>query len=450
MVKNCKTIMFTIEHKEREFLPKCFLALHLAKKGFRVYLGSFSAIDELAKKIRPCIFFHKSTHVHKSAFYRSLGHKFVLMDEEGGVTMPRSSIDDFCKWRYRTVSPDREDLVLMPGRRYYNAVKEMPNVKGVKVKTTGWPRVDLWRQRYFEIYNGEAAKIRKEHGKFYLLITSFGAGKKSKFAEFINNSPDKVLTKIRQHKYNAFLDYVEMLEGLSKLLKENEKIIVRPHPSEKISDWKHTLKGLDKILVIRDGDISPWILAAESIVQYGSTTATQAAMNGKVCVQYRIKSQIGVTDTPSFDLCEDADTPEEVYELLSGTAVDPKEIKERATEILKDEMAFEDDQLAVDKIATILDSEALDPVPEPRFNVFLRLRILSYYYKSAIKYFLQNLGFSSLKGKTNFEKIPGGIPSEEVREAISRLKEVEGWSGNVECKDVAKNLVCVGPLSNKL
>jgi surface carbohydrate biosynthesis protein len=448
MSKDRKTIMFTIEHKEREFLPKCFLALFLAKRGFRVYLGSFQAIDELAKNLKPSIFFHKSTHVNKSAFYRSLGHKFVLMDEEGGVTMPRSSIADFCKWRYRTVSPKREDLVFMPGRRYYDAVKKMDNVTGVKLHVTGWPRVDLWREKYFKIHDGEVKKIKMKHGKFYLLITSFGAGKKSSFSEFIKSSPDEVLTKIRKHKYNAFLDYAEMIEGLSKLLNDDEKIIIRPHPSEKISDWRQTVKGLKKVEIIREGDISPWILSAKSIIQYGSTTATQAALNGKVCVQYKIKEQIGVTDTPSFDLCEDASTPEDVYKFLSGASADPNIIMKRAVEVLKAEMAFDEDQPAVDAIVKVLDSEAMKPVPEVSLGFFSKLRVLSYYYRSAIKFFIQKIGFSGIKGKTAFEKIPGGITANEVSEAIHRLQEVEGWIGVSEIEDVAKNLVCIEPCSD--
>jgi surface carbohydrate biosynthesis protein len=431
MSKPRKTILFTIEHKEREFLPKCFLAFYLAKIGFRVYIGSFQAIHEVAKKIGPAIFFHKSTYVSNSEYYRSLGHKFVVMDEEGGVTMPRSTIDEFCNWRYLTVSPKREDLILLPGRRYYEAVEKMENVKGVKIFTTGWPRVDLWQKRYSTLYEKEVNAIRKEHGRFYLVITSFGAGVKEKFSDFIKSSPDKIIRDIRVHKYNAFIDYVELINELSKLINRGEKIIVRPHPSEKISDWKHTLRGLDNVDVIRDGDITPWILSSESIVQYGSTTATQAALNGKVCVQYKIKDQKGVTDTPSFELCEDADTPEDVYKILSDKTIDTEKIKKRAIDVLKNEMATDESQLAVVKIADILYAEALSPVSEIKTSALLNIKLNIYYYRSGFKCILQRIPFGMSNKKTVWEKIPGGIFGREVSDIMDRFQSIENIPGTI-------------------
>jgi len=444
MESNLKTIMLTIEHKERELLPKCFLAMHLVMRGFRVYIGSSEAIHEVAKTIQPSIFFHKSTHP-KSPYYRGLGHKFVLMDEEGGVTTPVSIVDQLCKWRYKSISDQRQDLIFLPGRRWGDAVLAMPNVAGVKVHVTGWPRVDLWGHKFKSIHDKDVQRIRDEHGTFYLFPTSFGAGKASSFSEAINSSPNEILKIIRQHKFDGFLDYISLLKSIVHILPDGEKIVIRPHPSEKLAEWEMTLKGLPKIEVIREGDISPWILAAKSLLQFGSTTVTQGALNGKMNVQYKVREQFGVTDSPSFQLSVNSHTPEEAYRLLSDIPQDTSQMIQKAIQVLEDEMAFDDQQMAVTKISSILEKEALGPVPSVRIPVMTRLRISGYFYGSALRFLMQRLGLSRAQGKTVFENIKGGITAREVSEVISSLEEAEGWSRVTRSKDIAKNIVCIAP-----
>jgi len=436
--------MITIEHKEREFLPKCFLAMNLVKRGFRVYIGSSEAIHEIAKNIQPSIFFHKSTHP-KSPYYRSLGHKFVLMDEEGGVTTPFSTVEQFCKWRYETISDERQDLIFLPGKRWSDAVLAMPNLAGVKVHVTGWPRVDLWRSEFAIVHDTDVQRILDKHGTFYLFPTSFGAGHSSSFSEVINSSPDEMFKRIQQHKFDGFQDYVALLKSLVHILPDGEKIVIRPHPSEKMSEWKTTLKGLPNIDVIREGDISPWILAAKSILQFGSTTVTQAALNGKVNVQYKVRQELGVTDSPSFELSVNSHSPEEAYRLLSEIPQNTSEIVQRATRVLENEMDFDYGQLAVAKISCILEEEALPPVPSVRVSIMARLKIGGYYYGSALRFLMQRMGLSRSRGKTVFENIKGGISAREVSKVIGSLEAVEGWSRVTLCKDIARNVVCISP-----
>lgn len=438
-----KTILFTIEHKEREFIPKCFLAYELVKRGFRVYIGTFAMIDRVAKQVGPSIFFHKSTFVAKSAYYKSLGHKFVFMDEEGGITTPRSSTETFCKHRYRTVCKEREDVVFLPGERFEKYVTNMPNTQEIIFKTTGWPRVDLWREEYNYLHNEAVENIKSKHGNFYLFITSFGMTSKKTFDERMKLEFD-YYKKLFTHKYNAFLNYVELIKELSNLMKSDEKLIIRPHPSESIDDWNNITKNFDNVLVIRDGDITPWVLASDSIVQYGSTTATQAALNGITCIQYKIDKQDGITDTPSFELCKDADTPEEVYELLQEyKGKKDQGMIVKAKEFLKEEMAFDDNELAVTKIANVLEQIAHEPVNPYAPKLYDKVRPYLQYTKNYTKWSYYKINKFVPAKKTILDKIPSGIRKDEVQSVIKSLSENDNDVIKINYEQVCKDLVCI-------
>lgn len=438
-----KTILFTIEHKEREFIPKCFLAYELIKQGYRVYIGSVPAIDRVAKKIGPSIFFHKSTFVNRSAFYKSLGHCFVFMDEEGGITTSRSATEGFCIHRYRTVSKEREDLFFLPGKRFENYISKLPNVKGVDFHTTGWPRVDLWREEFRYLYRPKIDEIKKKHGEYYLLVTSFGMTNKKSYEDRMKRA-QKPYIPLYQHKYNALLVYIELIGKLSKLMQPGEKLIVRPHPSESIADWSKITQSFNNVFVIRDGDITPWILASSGVVQYASTTATQAALNGITCIQYKIDWQEGITDTPSFELCEDAQTPESVYSLLvKNKNTKNSVIQNRAIDFLKKEMAFDESELAVTKMVRIFEKIKLNPIERftPSFIDVLKPYMEYLYSYIKLLYYKVNK-FSSPK-KTIIDKIPGGIEESEVQYFIELFSKNDNSNIGIKCMNIKKDLVSI-------
>jgi surface carbohydrate biosynthesis protein len=442
------TILITIEHKEREYLPKSFLAYELAKTGYRIYFGSISSIDRVAKNIEPSIFFHKSTFYSRSRFYKSLGHTFAFMDEEGGVTTSRSATEAFCKHRYRTVCKEREDVVFLPGERFEKHVLNLPNIDGVEFHTTGWPRVDLWREEFYYLYDKKVKEIRKEYGSYYLMVTSFGMTNDKTYKSRIRNA-QKYYLGLYRHKYYALLDYLDLIKELSVLMQPSEKLIIRPHPSESLADWKDFTKNLSNVIVVRDGDIAPWILASDGVVQYGSTTATQAALNGVTCIQYKIDWQKGITDTPSFELCVDSQSPEEVYELLKNNiGKKNRDMQEKAKLYLKEEMAFDEDELSVNKIVEVIKKIQLNAANNftPSFIDNL-IPILRYAYAHCrLSYYKLNK-FAAPK-KTVIDKIPGGIKEEEVQAVIDSFIKNNGSDAKIECTQITKDLVCIESINS--
>lgn len=439
-----KTILVPIEIKGRELIPKCLVSNELIKKNFRVYIGTRETIDRVAKQIKPSIYFHKSTYVAKSKYYKSLGHKFVFLDEEVAGAISRSRIKSVSYQRYvRYVSKDSSDVVFLPSKRYKKAILNFPNIKGVKFYVTGIPRIDLWRQEFNHIYKSEVKKIKKKYGNYYLFLSSFGGEIVLLNHPKINKSNKAIFNKKYKIRLKSFMNYKDLLHELSKLLNKNEKIIIRPHNDEILENWKKLTDGLKNIFVVREGDVTPWILASSGILQFGSTTALQSSLNGIICIQYKIQNIKGITDTPSFELCKNANSPIEVYNLLKRYKGKKNYNLIRQTKkYLKNEMEFDEKKLATNKIVDFLYDEALMPIPAYKPRLYDKLKPYLQHFKNYLKFNYYKYNKYTSAKKTTFDKVPGGIKKNEIQKVLKLLNKKKKYL-KINCNQVCKDLVSI-------
>ncbi len=440
-----KTVLLTIEHKEREFFAKCFLAYMLAKKGFRVYIGNFGQIDLVTKRINSGIFFHKSSFAKKSQLYKKRGFKFVFLDEEGGISIPKSRLKEFCDFRYHEyyVSKEKNDIIFLPGKYFYEIVKSMPNTKNVKLVTSGWPRFDLCRSEFSILYQKDIERINKKFGTFYLVITSFGMTSKREYIQRMKSSTTQFQRQIRKHKYIHFLKYVYLIKKISTYLKSDEKIIIRPHPSESVQEWNKIIKNCKNTFAIRDGDIAPWILASNGVIQYSSTANIQAGMVGKSSVQYKVEKKIGLTDSSTCDISFDCQTSEEVYKTLRMNRDKVSQnIIDRTKSILAEEMAYDENEYSAAKIANYLNEIDIRKKAPCYFSFFDRIRSLIRRYYSIYLHIKFKKILRSNK-KTSQEKIPGGIKKQEVKNLFDQFKIILSDNFDYSIKSPCRNLISV-------
>ena len=443
-----RAVFLTLEHKEREFVPKIFLARLLVSSGFRAYLGSSEAIAFLAGEAKPGIFFHKSTHP-SSPVFRSLGHKFVFLDEEGGITTPRSSIADFCKWRYETVNKNRQDMVLLPSQAFFKEVSALESTRGVEMAVTGWPRIDLWRPEFRTLYDAQATEIANKYEHFYLLVSSFGATNESGFEHLIaKESPTENLKSISEHKREGFFNYLSLVRELSPKLHEWEKLVIRPHPSESTSGWKKLVQDLPNVLVVRDGDVAPWIIASAGVVHYGSTSVTQTVLAGKPALSYRVTEKLGVTDSPSFELIPNVFTVDDAISILRGSDQSNDTCQGAREELLaplRDFMEYDPNEYSAAKIVAQLGTLDIDPTPRVNLRKNTWLKIALFHAASAVRASLNKLGFAGPRIKTVFENLPGRITLTEVSGFLTKLDTILDLKQNWRVKQIAPYLVVIEP-----
>lgn len=443
-----KTILFTIELSDRELFPKCLLAIEMIKAGFRVYIGTFRSIHETRKRIKSCIFFHKSSYVRRIRQYRrDMGAVVAIMDEETGVAIPAHRMKDFCYERFGKLPSDDYDYIFTIGEGYRSRLSALDNLGGVNILATGWPRIDLWREECAVIHQKKLDEIKQKHGDYILFISSFGFTSRTGYEFKLKRAPSESRIRALHNTFNALNNYIELISRLAR--ETQEKIIVRPHISESIEEWKSIFSAYPNVTVCRDGDVAPWLLGATGgVITYRSTVTLQAALNGIPTVQYKINDIDGIDDVPVFKVSKCVDTYEEVVGYLNRykTHAERDELRLQAIEVLKDDVSSLSGQTAASKIAAVL--AEVDVQPQPEISVPPLMRAM-YYGWDRYKYLEHRTRKLLFKKRASyrpsrFDKIPNGIRTEEIRSIIDRLIQADnsGWSGeNISCQQVSVNLV---------
>ncbi len=442
------TIFLTIEIKSREFIPKCFLAYQLIKKGFRVYMGSNLTIDLALKKSEPAIIFHKSSWVKNSKYYKALGHKFIFMDEEGGITTPRSLVKKYCKERYKDVAKENTDIIFFPNKRFYKNAKKLKNLRGVKLFISGWPRVDLWNKKYEYLYKFKINKIKKKYGNFYLFISSFGLTSYKSYHQRLNN-PNLFFDKsIIKGTYKYFQKNVKFLKDLSVSMKNNDKIILRPHPNEKIHEWERIFSKYDNINIVRNDDITPWLYAANSLLQSGSTATTQAALLGKKSIILNYRKKKGFTDTPSFELCEEVKNAKEAYQLLKkNNYINHKALSLSTKKYLEKEMEYSEKKSATKKIVEKLFDEKLKAIKELTPDISNKIKSHVEILKKLFAKFIIIFFSKNSKDYLITDKLKGGIKKDEAYNLLKIFSKKDKKKIKFTCSEKMKNLICMEKIS---
>jgi surface carbohydrate biosynthesis protein len=154
-----------------------------------------------------------------------------------------------------------------------------------RIRVTGWPRIDVWKELGPKIHKKEISFIRAKHGKFLLFIPSFGSIRDPQVMKDVKNADPINVTllndfKLAKLQHNNFKKMIQMLVNWDKD-DSFPKVVIKTHPSEHISEWKRATKGLKKTIVVHKGDISPWILASGGIIHHGSTGAIEGHLGKK-------------------------------------------------------------------------------------------------------------------------------------------------------------------------
>ncbi len=278
-------IYIPIEIFYREINSRVILALNACFKGYRVYIGSKSGIDnlldyKLKKNLKGGIYLYKSNIISSPNYINKIKKvcdHFVVIDEEftlGGINFKESVIN-------RTKNEYNISKFFVLGEKIKKKILKYKKNFSSQIIVSGWPKYDVYRKEYSGIFKKEANKIKKKYGNFLLFISNYGAiseqGLKVHLQSFKKKGfiyQDQIET-MKQY----FNDFKYMCYEFKKFKKKNEKIniVLRPHPSDYFHDnWNKNLKNLKNFHIAYDKDIIPWIIASKGIVHRGCSTSIDA------------------------------------------------------------------------------------------------------------------------------------------------------------------------------
>jgi surface carbohydrate biosynthesis protein len=322
-------LFLPVEVKVREFRAKLLVAGLAARAGFRVYVGSKTAIRN-AMVSRPD---------RKGVFFGKGGDRFpvldevkrhcewlVVQDEEIGPGMTVPEVERSLRSRFG------EDVAALVDEVYLFSDSNLRTLEGVRpglaarAVVTGWPRVDLWHERLRGPDEAIAQRLRARHGDFVLFSSNYkvnSAEQRDQRLAIAREQYEETPAHLRgdrpveddfgtlaTHRFAAYERAVEVLREVAAA--PGPTIVVRPHPAEDPRRWRDALAGIDRIRVVYEGEIGPWLLAARGLLHTGCTTALQAVAYGAPCgylapvgylpdtyrtlISYRVSHDLGDVD----------------------------------------------------------------------------------------------------------------------------------------------------------
>jgi surface carbohydrate biosynthesis protein len=287
-----------MEIASRELDSRLLLSVIALTYGFEVVIGQKWLIESNIARMPAGIYFSKTMtrrDAERLERARARGYFTAAIDEElpGLVTKPEE---------LRWIAPegvDQTEAIFIGGEGNTRSfITRFPAAKS-KVCMALNPRWDLLRSTFRSLFDEDVARIRAKYGEFILVNTNQG------FTNSEKGSKDEILKEqVRLGKIDPanaeHMAYVQsivemetankaaILETVASLRKAHpdRTVVIRPHPSERISTWKDAFPDDPGVRVVREGSAVPWILASTLLVHTNCTTGTEAIALGKpaICV----------------------------------------------------------------------------------------------------------------------------------------------------------------------
>jgi len=307
-------------------------------------------------------------------------------------------------------------------------------------------------------YEKDAEELRRAYGHFILINTNFNhvnafspdlnlfrpakkPGEEPKFGRAAKGMSRDYAEGLRDHKQAVFEDFQRLIPALEKAFPEHT-IVVRPHPTENQDPYHKIAAHCERVRVTNEGNVVPWILAAEAVVHNGCTTGVEAYVTGVPAVSYRATINdfydLGFYRLPNllsyqcFDFDELRAT---LGDILTGR-LGPADGGERE-ELVHHHLVALDGPLACERMVNVLEEimEGRYELPRPSVRNRLEGRSISA-IRTLIKRFKERLPVSHNRPEFQRHRYPA-VPLEDIRARISLFQQVLGDSSELQVDQIS-------------
>ncbi|MBL8673330.1 MAG: hypothetical protein JNL07_00460 [Rhodospirillales bacterium] len=360
-------VIIPSEIQSREFDAKLLLACVLAERGFASVVGSRNEIHMAIARLPRSIYVgkdvrHSSDRI--SGILKRLGHTIVALDEEAQFYYTRETYR-----RARVARPALQATSALMAWGPDNALawRESPHYHGVPIHETGNPRVDMMRPELRAFFADDVAALTRRFGRFVLINTNFG----SLNHFFPNLTPVRVpdggaaplagadwATSLAHHRYGIFTAFQRAIPALAARFPDTP-IVIRPHPAENHETWTRAAQGATNVVVLHEGNVVPWLLAAQTVIHNGCTTGLEAYVLGARPLAYRPVASdeydLKLPNSLSHEIFGEAELIDTVDAILAGRfEIDASEARAQR-ELLDRHISAFDGPLAVERIADVVE-----------------------------------------------------------------------------------------------
>ena len=460
------SLIIPVENQVREFDPKLLLACIAAYRGFSATIRSRWEIDNRIADFPRSVYLSKSMTARGGKMLqimRKLGHEVVAWDEEALVHLPAET------YYTRRLSPAAMKDVsrfFAWGEDNAELWRQYPGLPpGMPIHITGNPRSDMLRPDLRPYYEPEAQQLKNDYGDFILINTNFNhvnafspaqnlfrpvkfAGQRPKFGKAAVGMSRKYAEGLRDHKRDILKAFRQMIPKLDQMFPDHA-VIVRPHPTENPQIYLDIANHCKKVEVTNEGNVVPWLMAAEVIIHNGCTTGVEAYVMGVPAISYRARINeeydLGFYRLPN---------------LISHQCFDMNELQETLTKIFKGELgaadgderralinhylASQEGSLACERIVDVLDS-TLQTKPE-LVKPALNRKALGWSlatWRRFTRYIRKYLPGKHAPQKFHRHRYPG-ITLQELNMKIARLQQVIEDRTILKTDQISEQIFVVG------
>lgn len=430
-------IYVEIEVFNREFKSRLLLASYAALKNYQVFLMHRSELYDLALKgnISPGIILMKDANssdyiCKKMNTLKKMGFLITAQDEESGILF--DDFNHFVKRRFSNgKSFDFIDYFFCWGIREPNILKKIFKKK-TKFVNVGSPRIDLLNKKYYLNKNKSNFLQRYDLKKYILLSSniSFPIGLRripEAYFFFMESDDDNLHFEWKEDFFfNSNIQQLILLKHYIRLirylLKNQNKysVVIRPHPTERIEDWKNMI-GIDSknLKIIKKNSLSEFIFFSEVLIQNGCTSSIESKILGKKTITFEpIKFNINYGRDFPNSLGKKCTNALEVLRCVKNLDKINFDTRKEYIKELKYRLNYDDQKLSSTKIIEVFD--ILNKKLKKQNNFFIHNKItLMRKLKDRVKFFLHRL----LNHKTTKEIFDEKFPIFQHDEMNSYKKE---------------------------
>ena len=446
-------LIIPVESQVRELDAKLLLACVAARRGYPVVIGRLKALDASIRSFPRSVYLAKSFWPKNFQILRGLGHEITVWEEEALVHLPpemhfiKRMPKDSCRYVSQLFAWGRDNADLWRSNRHYS---------GTPIHITGNPRSDLLRPEIRSYFDTETQEYSRIYGDFFLINTNFSMvnSNRALFLPVANGDGDRMVNpmftnlprafveQLDYHKRDIFERFLHMIPELAHAFPDIN-IVIRPHPSENPLVYHRIAAACERVTVLIEGNVIPWLLAAKATVHNGCTTAIEANLLGVPTVSY------GPTEGDGRDFGRAWRLPD----LLSHAAEDFTALRKKLELIVSGELGCfvgvkrekamsefltsQEGPLACERIVNVLDEWLLArrelPPPSARIAGLARALNVRWYARAA-------KAFARKPRKTQETKRAAhhDLSLEQLRERLDRFQSLLGDPVDLSTEKLAK------------
>jgi hypothetical protein len=249
---------------------------------------------------------------------------------------------------------------------------------------------------------------------------------------------------LRDLKQATFEHFQEMIPALEKAFADST-IVVRPHQVENPEIYRQIASGCERVHVINEGNVVPWLMACKVLIHNGCTTSVEAFAMGVPAVSYRATTNddydYGFYRLPnklSHQCFNFEELQQTIKKILCGE-LGVGNGEERQT-LIDHYLAAQKGALACARIIDVLEKAAADlpNLPGPPIGDHLQGWFTATTRRVRRWLKLRKTDFTrSLEHQQN--KYPE-VPLGEMRDRIARFQQVLGDNGRLNVEQICPRL----------